>query len=117
MDTPTLSLPTVEAGMRRVLEAESAARASIMSCEQEAARAIAQARARARRIAQRADGRISAIRIHCTRRIARELAELRARTERRDDALGPDAAGQARIAQAVAQLAARLTGAESEDAQ
>lgn len=98
--------------MRCVLEAEGAARESIARCEQEAARTVEHARRRARRIAQRADSLISAIRISYKTRIARQLAELRGRAESRDGALDPDGTGRLRIVQAVAQLAARLTGGE-----
>lgn len=111
--TPSSSVLTVEAGMRRVLEAEGAARESIARCEQEAARTVEQARKRARRIAQRADSLISAIRIKYTNKIARQLAELRDRAESWDGALDLDGTGHSRAVQAVAQLAARLTGGET----
>jgi len=110
--TPSSSVQTVEVGMRRVLEAEGAARESIARCEQEAACTIEQARKRARRIAQRADSLISAIRINYTNKLARQLADLREQAESRDGALDLDGTDHSRAVQAVVQLAARLTGGE-----
>jgi RecG-like helicase len=110
--TPSSLEEIIEAGIRRVLDAEREARESISRCEQEAARIVEQARHRAHRIAQRTDSRISAVRIQYENKIARQLATLRETAERQDESLAPGRAALERLEQAVAELAARLTEGE-----
>jgi vacuolar-type H+-ATPase subunit H len=102
--------PAVEAGIERVLEAERAAREAVARCEQDAAVLVERARARARHIAQRADTRISALRIQYRNEIAHHLSALRSAEERHAGTLGPGPEQQARLERAVAVLAAQLTG-------
>jgi F0F1-type ATP synthase membrane subunit b/b' len=111
MSTPLAPPPeeAVEDAMRRVLEAERRARDAVAGCEQEAARTLDEARARARRIAERADARVQALHVRCADSLARELARLRATAK---SLCSPelDPSRLARLDGAVQALAAQLGG-------
>lgn len=93
--------------IERVLEAEREARAAVEDCEAQAARLVAEARQGARRIAERADARIDALRAAARTRFAAERARLNAEGQR----VAPMAPQtEVRMAAAVEELAARLSG-------
>lgn len=93
--------------IERVLEAEDAARAAVEACEAQAANLVTEARQGARRIAERADARIDAMRAAARTRLAAELAGLDAEAQAAAP-LPPETAS--RVAAAVEALAARLSG-------
>lgn len=103
----------VELAIGRVLEAESAARQSIADEHSSAQARLAAARVEALTIAERAEGRLARARRSIESRIAAREAQVdaRIRTLRADAA--PPSAESARIDQAVAAVAAAITGAGS----
>lgn len=95
--------------IERVLEAERDARAAVSVCQEQAARIVAEARLHARRIAERADARIDALRAASRARLAGELARLDAEAQAlAARPIAPET--QRRMEAAVDGLAARLTG-------
>jgi tRNA isopentenyl-2-thiomethyl-A-37 hydroxylase MiaE len=101
----------VDAAMARVLNAEDAARAAIVACEQEAQVIRADARHCERRIAERALRRISRVRARMADRLAARLNAIADEPLIADPQTMPDAATQARLHRAVARLIDAMTGA------
>jgi hypothetical protein len=98
------------AAMNRVLEAEREAEQAVAGCEREAQALREAAYAHARRIASRADERISLLRMHWNDRVSRQI-EAMERTElaEQQDA-APEPLQPARVVAVVEQLAAELSG-------
>jgi hypothetical protein len=103
----------VELAIGRVLEAERAARQSIADERSSAEARRAAARAQALAIAGRAEGRLAAARRSIESRIAAREGEVDARIRALRADAAPPSAERARIDQAVAAVAAAITGAES----
>lgn len=114
--TRTMATPeedSAEAAINRVLAAERRARDNIAHCEVEAAAQVTAARSRAKRVAERADARMSQLRTRIERRTADDVSALRAQAaDIRRLPVAPDADPQ-RLEEAAARLAARLTGGSS----
>lgn len=110
-ERPTMD--PVELAIGHVLEAERAARQSIADEHSSSQARLAAARVQALAIAERAEGRLAAARRSVESRIAAREAEVdaRVRTLRADAA--PPSADSERIDQAVAAVAAAITGAGS----
>jgi hypothetical protein len=100
----------VDAAIARVLAAESAARASIADVERDCAMRIERARAAARAIDERAEGRIRVARERFEANVAREVDALRLQADSLGGAHALDEADARAIDAAVAKLAAILTG-------
>ena len=100
----------IEAAITRVLDAETAARADVLSARGEAAEMAEHTREWARRIAVHADRRIHRLRAAFAARVSAEVAALEAEA----DALGAAhvlaPAEIERVEQAVAALARDMTG-------
>jgi vacuolar-type H+-ATPase subunit H len=107
-----LAGPAAGEAINRVLDAERQAREAIHRCEQEAAGLLNAARARARRIAERTDARISALHIRCDLDTAQKVADLRAAARQIPKQPVPDRVTVQRLAAAVQTLARRLTYGE-----
>ena len=103
----------VETAIARVLEAERAARAAVEGAQREAEAIRADARARDKRIAERAAARIAAVRAGMAEKRATRLAALEAAAVGPDPQAAEDDAARARLADAVARLADELIGSES----
>ena len=103
----------VEAAIARVLDAERAARAAVEASQREAEALRADARAREKRIAERAAVRIAALRTGTAERRAARLTAIEAEGVGPDPQAAQDEAARARLASAVAQLADELIGRES----
>jgi hypothetical protein len=95
--------------VRLVLEAEAAVKAKIDRVRDELAESIAAEQARAHRIDQRTSERLSRLHAHCDEMLDRQTEALRAGAELPQ--IQPDEADRKRLRDAVAELAARLTGA------
>lgn len=111
---PTATEP-VEAAIMRVLEAERAARAAAEDAHRHAAERVEQARARAAQVAKRAERRIRRIHSAFERRVAAEEASVEAEISALAEAEVTDAQSRLVEVDAVAQLAAALTGAAPGD--
>jgi hypothetical protein len=102
----------VEAAIARVLDAERGARAAVEAAGRDAEGIRAAARARDKRIAERAAARIAVVRSGVAQRRAARLAAIEA------DAIGPDPQAEgderagSRLDEAVARLADELIGGE-----
>jgi hypothetical protein len=105
----------VETAIARVLEAERTARAAVEGAQREAEAIRADARARDKRIAERAAARIAAVRAGMAEKRATRLAALEAAAVGPDPQAADDDAARARLADAVAQLADELIGSESRE--
>lgn len=103
----------VEAAIARVLDAERAARAAVETAQREAEAIRAEARARDKRIAERAAARIAAIRAGMAERRAARLAAIEAQAIGPDPQAAEDEAARERLDQAVARLADEMIGRES----
>ena len=103
----------VEAAIARVLDAERAARAAVEASQRDAESIRADARARERRIAERAATRIAALRTGTAERRGARLAAIEAEAVGPDPQAAQDEAAEARLAGAVAQLADELIGGEA----
>ena len=99
----------IEASITRVLAAERDAQASIESAKGCVAADIAQARGKARAIAERAEARLAAARQSVGARIARRQAQADAQVRNLQETLAPAAADEGRLDEALAQVAASLT--------
>jgi hypothetical protein len=102
------------AAMNRVLAAEREAEQAVAACERQAQALLQAAYARARRIATRADERLSLLRMHCNDHISRQIEVM----ERTDEQVAQQESSQkpqeaARIAVIVEQLAAELSAGDS----
>ncbi|MEO6319669.1 MAG: hypothetical protein ABIR56_03330 [Polaromonas sp.] len=104
----TVAIRSAEDAIERVLEAERDALATVSLCQEQAARIVAEARLRARRIAERADARIDAMRAASQASVAAEVARLDAEAQALAARSVP-AERQRRLEAAVDSLAARLT--------
>jgi vacuolar-type H+-ATPase subunit H len=111
-DHPNSPEETDEAAINQVLEAECAARERIERARQEAAERIADARREARRIRERADARRVRLRSACQRRVAQRVAELERAAQAIEGTLPQQDERYARLDEAVARLAAALTGGD-----
>jgi hypothetical protein len=103
----------VEAAIARVLDAERAARAAVEDSQREAESIRADARAREKRIAERAATRIAALRAGTAERRAARLAAIEAEAVGPDPQAAQDEAARSRLANAIARLADELIGRES----
>jgi hypothetical protein len=104
--------PGVEDAIARVLDAERRARAEVAAAQLEAEAIRAAARARDKRIAERAAARIAAIRAGMARKRAGRLAALEAEAIGPDPQAAEDEVARAHLDQAVARLADELIGPE-----
>jgi hypothetical protein len=102
----------VEAAIARVLEAERRARADVAAAQTQAETLRADARARDKRIAERAAARIAVIRAGMAEKRAARLAALEAEAVGPDPQAAEDEAALGRLDEAVARLAAELVGKE-----
>jgi hypothetical protein len=101
-----------EQAINRVLEAEQRAREHIAQCEVQASKELDAVREQARRIDARTDARIGKLRTRCEQQVAGQVARLKASAEGvRSQPLAGDARSL-RLADAVRNLAAKLTGGE-----
>jgi hypothetical protein len=103
----------VEAAIAQVLDAERAARAAVEASQRDAEAIRADARAREKRIAERAATRIAALRAGTVERRAARLADIEAEAVGPDSQAAQDEAARARLASAVARLADELIGREA----
>jgi len=99
--------------INQVLAAEQQAREAIARARESANARLADARIRSLRIEQRADERASKIRAACQHWVAQRSAELNKEAQALRDAPAQDTARHERLADAVARLAAELSGGES----
>jgi hypothetical protein len=97
----------------RVLDAERTARAAIEHAQRDAEAIRDDARARDKRVAERAAARIGAIRSGMGQRRSARLAELESEAVGPDPRVAQDEAARARLASAVAQLAEELIGPDT----
>jgi hypothetical protein len=104
---------SVEAAIARVLDAERAARAAVDAARQDAEAIRADARARDKRIAERAGARIAAVRAGMADKRVARLAALEAAGIGADPQAVEDASALAHLAEAVGQLADELIGREA----
>lgn len=100
-----------EAAIAQVLAAERAARDAMAAVHDEAAHIGEQARAQARTLAERTQRRIRRLRAAFERRTDAEVAALRAQADALAAPHEPGSDEAARVDEAVARLAAQLTGA------
>jgi len=101
--------------VKRVLEAERAAKKAVERCEQRARELIRKAQIRAQRIEQRCDQRITFIHMRCSQRLAEHSrASARADRDAQQAVQASSIDGEA-IALAIEKLAAVLSGADGED--
>ena len=103
----------VQAAIAHVLDAERRARAAVEAAQREADALRAEARARDKRIAETAAGRIAAIRAGMAEKRAARLAAIEAAATGPDPQAAGDAAARARLEQAVARLADEMIGGEA----
>jgi hypothetical protein len=102
----------VEAAIARVLDAERRARADVAAAQVQAETLRADARARDKRIAERAAARIAVIRAGMAEKRAARLAALEAASVGPDPQAAEDEAALGRLDEAVARLADELVGKE-----
>jgi hypothetical protein len=100
----------VEAAIKRVLDAEQAARESIATSRTEAAQVAERARAVARALAQRTHQRIRRLRAAFESHLEAEVGAIEAQALALAADDEPGAADLERVERAVASLAAQLTG-------
>ncbi len=100
-----------EEAVARLLEAEAAARDALARSEAQAAARLEAARERARALLERSERRVAAASAAHRERIARELAQLRSEARGLGAAQAADDPRLDRLENAVARLAARMTGA------
>ena len=105
-----LSQESDDSAINQVLEAERATRESIARAQAQAAEFIVAAREKARRINERTDARVSNLRAACQRRILQRTTELQCATEALQCTPFEQDERYQRLADAVARLAAALTG-------
>jgi hypothetical protein len=98
--------------INQVLAAEQRARESVARARAAAEAQLAQTRLRARAIEQRADARVTKLRAACQRWAAARSAELNQQAAALRNAPAEDAERRERLAEAVARLAAELSGGE-----
>ena len=98
-----------DAAIARVLEAERAARAELDRTAIAAAGIVETARDDARSIRERTDRRIARLRERFAAQAAREIAAIEGEIAAQDSVRALDAEDLARVARAVAALAAELT--------
>jgi len=99
--------------INQVLAAEQKAREAVAQARRSASARLADARIRSLRIEQRADERASRIRAACQHWVAQRSDELNKQAQALRDAPAHDSARHERLADAVARLAAELSGGES----
>lgn len=102
----------VEAAIARVLDAERQARTDVAAAQAQAETLRADARARDKRIAERAAARIAVIRAGMAEKRAARVAALEAAAVGPDPQAAEDEAARGRLDHAVAQLADELIGKE-----
>ena len=102
----------VEAAIARVLDAERRARTDVAAAQAQAETLRTDARARDKRIAERAAARIAVIRAGMAEKRAARLAKLEAEAVGPDPQAAEDEAARGRLDHAVAQLADELIGKE-----
>ncbi len=100
----------VEAAMAQVLAAEAAARESVALAHAEAGHTGERSRAAVRALAERTELRVRRLRAAFERAADAEVAALQSQAETLSRPTEPDSGDVFRIAQAVARLAAQLTG-------
>ena len=109
-DTPADAL--VEAAITRVLQAEHAARLAGEAAHEQAAASVGEAHARAREIARRAERRVDRYRLAIERRVESEQRQIETEIGALARAAGEDRDVVRRGADAVATLAAELSGGD-----
>ena len=102
----------VEAAIARVLDAERRARTDVAAAQAQAETIRADARARDKRIAERAAARIAVIRAGMAEKRAARLTALEAEAVGPDPQAAEDEAARGRLDHAVARLADELIGKE-----
>lgn len=102
--------PAVEAAMAQVLAAEAAARESVAQAHAEAGHTGERSRAAVRALAERTQRRVRHLRAAFERAADVEVATLQAQAEKLSLHTEPGADDATRIDEAVARLAAQLTG-------
>lgn len=105
---------SAEAAMNEVLAAEQAAANAIEECKRSAQAILHEAGQRARRITMRTDERLALIYQRTSQQLQQRLRR-DARREKAADKTGEEDSRDARIAKAVTDLAARLTGGNVPD--
>jgi len=95
--------------VRSVLDAEAAVRQKVDRLRADLAESVAGEQARAHRIEQRTSERLSRLHARCDRAIEQQVAEVRAAAQLPQ--IQPDDADREHLKDAVAELAARMTGA------
>jgi vacuolar-type H+-ATPase subunit H len=98
------------AAINRVLEAERRARDNVARCQAAAAARISAARAQARRVVERTDARMSALRKRVERTVAERVAALRADAAEVHCLPLVEDARRAQLEAAIARVVARLGG-------
>lgn len=111
MNQPATSDLPVETAMARVLEAERQAHDAIAAAQAEAGHMAEAARAAQRRLAERTRERIARVHGAFAAAVQAELARIDAQAQALPAHDDPDADDLARLEQALAALAARLTEA------
>ena len=96
--------------INQVLAAEQRAREAQARAREAASSRVSEARLTARRIEQRADERVSKLRAACQRWAAQRSSELNQQAQSLRNSPAQDAGREERLADAVARLAAELTG-------
>lgn len=110
-ERPAVDL-AVAAQIEAVLAEEQRALAEVTAARVDAEQIVAAGRTRARAILARGEQRLTAVRARMERRVAARVAALEAKAQQLQGPVVLDAATGARLARAVARLAAELTGGE-----
>lgn len=108
---------SIDDAMNTVLEKELRSREKIEQCEREAAELLNSAQRRARAVSDRTDKRITKFRQRCAEATQRAVDELLAEDSERAEPRPGDADESSLINAAVRRLAARLTGADADEAE
>lgn len=104
---PSGHRPTAD-DVRNVLDAEAAIKRKVDGFREELAESVAKEQARARRVEQRTNERLSRLHARCEHSMEAQAARMRAGA--RLPRIQPDESDRKRLAEAVSELAARLTG-------
>ena len=103
---------TAAAALNEVLSAERQAQQAVAACRRQGEEVVSQGRGRGRRILERAEQRITALRAQSDLTLSRTVAALAAEGAALPDPAAVDPEQLARLDQAVAALATELTGTE-----
>ena len=101
---------SADQAIRRVLEAEGAARAAINACEQAAHAILIDARQRARRIHDRTDQRISNMKVKASQRTSAALRQLEQEETRELQAKATQPLDETGLTECIEQVACLLSG-------